>query len=430
MRYCARCVYPENARPTITFDEEGVCSGCRAFEAKESIDWNERKKMFEEIIDFYKSKSRENHSPYDCIIPVSGGKDSHFQVYMIKEVYGLNPLLVTYNHIFNTAIGIKNLTNLVERFNCDLLRLTVNPASVKKIARYMLRKVGDMTWHYHAGIMTFPFQIAVKYRIPLIIWGEHGYTEVTGMFRLEDIPEFTKWVRKEHEMRGLDVEEILGDESSGLTLQDLAPYQFPSDEEIEEVGVRGIYLGNYFRWDAKEQAEFLVKEYGFKTMLRKRDRTPSLYHKIDDHANEVHDYLKYLKFGYGRATDIASLEIRNGRMTREEGIELVKKYDHVRPRSLDIYLKFLDLTEEEFERAIEHLRDRRIWEKEADGKWYTTDHVSNHIDDPNVDKVRVPQKEDRTFSDWNWYLYYNEKFAEKYGSTEDRWDDREKFIIL
>ncbi len=391
MEYCKRCVLPSNAKPLIMFDEQGVCSACRVAETKVEVNWQERKEWLKNLLEEYKERARANKNPYDCIIPVSGGKDSHYQTYIIKKVYGLNPLLVTYNHLFNTSRGIRNLTNLVKQFSCDLLRITSNPESVRKICRYTLKKMGDITWHYHAGIMTFPAQIAVRYKIPLVVWGDH-LTELTGMFNWKDMVEFTKKVRREHHLRGFEPEDFLEDpetQKEGITLQDLGPFFYPSDEEIEEVGVRGIFLGNYIPWDAREQVKFLVEHYGFETAVR-RERTFNIYAKLDDiHADGAHDYLKYLKFGYGRATDDACTEIRFGRMTREEGIEMVKKYDAVRPSDLDIFLRFMGMTEREFLQSIEHLRDPQIWEKGANDEWRVKDSVANHIDDVGVNEVRL-----------------------------------------
>jgi N-acetyl sugar amidotransferase len=396
MKYCLRCCYPENARPTITFDEHGVCSGCRVIESRLEIDWSEREGWLRELLEEHKARAREEGNVYDCIIPVSGGKDSHFQTYLMKEVYGMNPLLVTYNHIFNTKLGIRNLSNMVKQFSCDLIRFTSNPDSVRKISKYMLKTVGDVTWHYHAGIMTFPIQTAVKYKIPLMIWGEEGFSELTGMFNQDDMVEFTKKKRQEHDMRGFEPENLLGRPDSGLSERDLAPFFYPPDEEIEELDLRGIYLSNFVKWNAKKQTEKMIRDYGFET-AQKRDRTFNLYDKLDDiHANGVHDYLKYLKFGYGRATDDASTEIRNQRMAREEGIEMVMKYDHVRPSDLDLYLDFIGMTEDEFEAYIEPMRDDRIWEKVEDGKYRAMDNIGNHINDPGIDDVRLPLDKDRT----------------------------------
>ncbi len=434
MDYCARCLYPANAKPTIIFDDEGVCSGCRHHEARDRIDWTERESILRDLLLEYKAKSQEAGNIYDCIVPVSGGKDSHFQVHLIKQVYGLNPLCVTFNHCFNTALGLRNLNNLVTTLGVDLVRFTANPESVRKIARYMVRKVGDITWHYHAGIMTVPFQVAVQHKIPLIIWPEH-YGELTGVFTLDDMVEFTKWVRQEHDMRGLEPEDLVNDSSNDITWQDVYPYIYPSDEEIQSVGVRGIYLTNYINWNANEQANLVIDKYGFQTLTSKRDRTFYLHAKTDDHANDVHDYMKYLKFGYGRATDDASTEIRYGRMTREEGIELVRQYDANRPSTLDTYLKFLGITEAEFEAYIEPMRDTSIWEKESDGRWGVNDSVTNHVKDAGVDVARLPlvAPEERTFSAQNKHLYYSEKFWShgQAGSEESGMLHNSKdFIIL
>jgi len=393
MRYCARCCYPENAQPNIIFDEQGVCSGCRVVESRPSIDWARREGWLRELLAEYQAKARAAKNPYDCVIPVSGGKDSHFQAYLMKVKYGMNPLLVTYNHLFNTRVGLRNLENLFRKFSCDLIRFSSNPDSVRRIARYMLHKVGDVTWHYHAGIMTFPIQIAVKYRIPLMIWGEEGFSELTGMFNQDDMVEFTKKKRQEHDMRGFEPEDLLNQPDSPFELHDLAPFFYPSDEEIERIGLRGIYLSNYISWNGRANAEQMIRDYGFET-ARERDRTFNLYDKVDDvHANGVHDYLKYLKFGYGRATDDASTEIRHGRMTREQGIAMVVKHDAARPRDLDLLLEFLGMTETQFEGLVEHLRDERIWGHDpATGKWQPKDSIGNHRNDPGVEAARLPLK--------------------------------------
>jgi N-acetyl sugar amidotransferase len=409
MNYCQRCLYPENAKPTIIFDERGICSGCRYHESRSRIDWVERKSMLSEMLKEFKAEARKRNSHYDCIIPVGGGKDSHFQVYIMKVVYGMNPLLVTFNHSFNTRLGIRNLNNMVKQFGCDLIRFTANPEAVRKISRYMLKKVGDVTWHYHAGIRTFPFQIAVKYKIPLVVWGEHGFAELTGLVTLEDMVEFTKWTRQEHDMRGYEPHELINEES-GITIEDIAPYIYPSDEEIEELDVRGIYLSNFYYWDALAQAHLMHDKFDFGLHPGPREKTFILHGKTDDHCNDVHDYLKYLKFGYGRATDDASMEIRHGRMTRKEGIELVRKYDSIVPSTLKTYLDFLQITEKQFYEWVEPLRDTDIWEEDATGTWRPKDSAIYHIEDPNIESAGVPlvHPDDRTFGKNNRGYFYQE----------------------
>jgi N-acetyl sugar amidotransferase len=409
MRYCARCLYPENAKPTIIFDDNGICSGCRYHESREKIDWDEREKIFQNILYEAKKMAKKRNNVYDCIVPVSGGKDSHYQVYLLKEKYGMNPLLVTYNHIFNTSAGLRNLENLIEKSGCDLIRFTANPHSVKKIAKFMLKSIGDLTWHYHAGIMTLPFRVAVEKNIPLVVWGEHGFAELTGIVSLEDFVEFTKWKRKEHDMRGFEPEDVINASNGEIQKEDLYPYMYPSYEEIEAVGVRGIYLSNFFYWDAKYHAELMIEKWNFSPVTYKRDRTFNLYAKIEDHANEVHDYLKFLKFGYGRATDDASMEIRHGRMTREDGIKMVEYYDHSEPASLQVYLEFLEMSKEEFYNIIESMRDTNIWEK-VNGEWRMKDHVKYHRLNEFTEDAKVKQSEDRTFSKKNRHLYYNPEY--------------------
>jgi N-acetyl sugar amidotransferase len=427
--YCARCFYPSNAKPTIIFDDEGVCSGCRFHESRQEIDWRERERMLRELLHEYGGRARALGSQYDCIIPVSGGKDSHFQAHIVKVQYGLNPLLVTYNHGFNTPLGLRNLRNLVARFDCDLIRFTANLGAVRRIARHMVRKVGDLTWHYHAGIMTFPFQIAVKYRIPLIVWGEGSFAEPTGMFRLADMVEFTNWSRREHSMRGFEPEDLIGAES-GITASDMTPYVFPSDDEIESLGVRGIYLNNFLVWDGLLQARHMVEQYGFETYPARRDRTFNLFAKTDDAANDVHDYMKFLKFGYGRATDDVAPEIRRGRLTREEGFALVREYDHVRPTTLDGFLRFLGMTEAEFEDALAPMRDPDAWRQDAHGRWQRRAMPQDDGAHPATDKARVEQVTDRALSQANARFFYVPGETERAAVTRAANALEEPFTIL
>lgn len=393
MEYCKRCVYPANARPGIVFDDEGVCSGCRLIESRPTIDWGDREKLLIELLESYKARQRAKGNPYDCIVPVSGGKDSTYQTWLMRTRYGMNPLLVTYNHTFNTPIGLRNLTNLIEKMDCNLLRFTTAPGSALRIAKYMLQKVGDVTWHYHAGIQTFPIRAAVQYDVPLIVWGEEGYSELVGMHNHDDFVEFTKKKRQEHSMRGFEPEDLLDESDCPLTPYDLAPFFYPDDEDLERVAVRGIYLSNYIPWNARAQTEFIIDNLGFETS-QERQRTFNLYDKLDDiHANGLHDYLKYLKFGYGRATDDAATEIRHGRMSREQGIELVTKHDSQRPRDMDIFLRAVGMTEQELLDMVEPMRDPAIWQKGEDGVWHPRDCVGNHVHDAGVDAVRVPSKE-------------------------------------
>jgi len=397
MEYCVRCCYPANTKPAILLDDYGVCSGCRTFETRSEKNddfWKQKRKELGEILKEYKEKARKLGSPYDCILPVGGGKDSHYQAHVLTQEFKIRPLLVTYNHGYNTKIGMRNLRNIVEKFGLDNIRFTTNPKSAKKLSKYMLKKVGDITWHYHAGINTFVMQTAVRYKTPLVVWGEHGMAMMFGMYNFDDDVEFTKKHRQEHCMRGFEPEDILNDsENLGITDIDLAPYVYPTDEELAEVGVRGIFLGQYDKWNAEEHIQLDIENYQFET-LQTRQTTYNHHEKVEDYFNDVHNYLKYLKFGYSRCTDHASMDIRHQRITREEGIEFIRKYEYqIKPNTLKPFLKFVEMTEQEFENSIEHLRDPDIWEKQSNDNWKLSDWIGNHIDDIGVKEAKLPIKE-------------------------------------
>ncbi len=393
MEYCSKCVYPSNSAVNLNFDEDGVCSGCSYFEEIDNIDWKEREKTLGDLLQKY----RNPEAPYDCIIPVSGGKDSHFQTYLIKEVFGLKPLLVTFNHICSPLIGLKNMANIVERFGVDHVRFSPNPVLIRKLMKYTLEKRGDACWFCQGGVVTVPIQVAIQYKIPLIIWGEHGWSHLAGKNSLDDMVEFSVEERSELFMRGLSIEKVLKD-NPDLERRDLSWLEYPSTEEIESVGVRGIYLGNYYKWNQKALTEFVIDKFGFTT--RPKARTYNTYADVDCQlCSGTNDYLKYLKFGYGRTTDHASQDIREGRITREEGIKLVKNYDHRKPEDLDTFLEELDLDEEEFYKIVDRFRDPDVWERNNDGEWVRK--PSADID-PIIDSSGADEIEDRMAFVKNW----------------------------
>jgi N-acetyl sugar amidotransferase len=368
MEYCKRCVYPEIA-VNLIFDDDGICSACMVEEEFEKLTpqfWKERKKKFERIIETFRSKDQSN---YDCIIPVSGGKDSYFITYMIKKVYGLNPLLVTYHGNNYLEEGQNNLNHMRKVFNVDHMVFGPSVSTLRKLNRLCFKKLGDMNWHAHCGIETYPIQIAVKMNIPLIVWGETAW-DVSGMHSPDDYVEFSARSRLEHSMRGYDWYNMI-DEGEGLEAKHLLWARYPSDDDIENAGVRGIYIGNFFKWDPNFHSQKMRNEYGFEISKEPFERTYRRFSNLDDmHENGIHDYLKYIKFGYGRASDHASKDIRSGYMTRDQGIEIVKKYDHVKPRKdLERWLKYVGMEENEFDRIADNFRDNRVWKKDGKDLW-------------------------------------------------------------
>jgi N-acetyl sugar amidotransferase len=367
-----------------------VCSGCRVHEEKDELDWGPRAEALGRIFDQYRSTSGQT---YDCIVPVSGGKDSHFIVSVVKERFGMNPLLVTYNHEYNTKRGIRNLANLLTEFDCDQVSYTIEPDLLRRLTRHSLRKLGTMYWHVQAGTLTFPVQVAVKFKIPLIVWGVHGWSDQVGMFSHLDEVEMTKKIRKEHALMRADAEDMV-DAAAGISRQDIQPFVYPYDDELEQVGVRGVYLGNYIRWDSKKQHELMIAR-GYETAPQAR--TFNTYEDVDCwHSAGTHDYAKFLKWGYGKATDHACREIRLKRMTREEGIGHVERYEQVVPPDLPLFLKWAGLTEGEFYDAMDRHRDPRVWRKDG-GRWTLLDSVTRHANDPGVDVARLEKVEECRF---------------------------------
>ena len=393
MRYCKRCLYPENHPLNIVFDEKGVCSGCRIHEEKDLIDWNLRSLRLKKIFEQYKNKSGNN---YDCIIPISGARDSYFIVHTVKNVFGMNPLLVTYNKQYNTELGIRNLAYLRTLFDCDMITMTVSPEKAKNITRATMRKMGSIYWHCLAGQTVFPVQIATKFKIPLIVWGCHQGLDQVGMFSHLDEIEMTRKYRKDHDLMGYEAEDLV-DIFDHIKEEELLQFFYPSDIEIERVGVRGIYLNNYIRWDTKAQHELMIQKYKYETGLQ--TRTFDKYNDIDCfHYSDLHDYIKWLKWGYGKATDHASREIRFGRITREEGIDLVEKFSTRLPKTTDMFCKWINIDESSLQFIIDQHRNPSIWVRNLDSwKWEELDSILNHRNDRGLNTLRLNKTESNHF---------------------------------
>ncbi|MBS2016777.1 MAG: imidazole glycerol phosphate synthase subunit HisF [Deltaproteobacteria bacterium] len=367
-RWCTRCVYPAiNAAP-MEFDENGVCMGCVMSDVKNRTmdpkEWARRKELLRSIFDKYRSK---DGSTYDCVIAVSGGKDSYFQTHVIKHEFGLNPLLVTYNGNNWLPAGWENMHRMKEVFGCDHILCSPSVDLLKKLNRLGFIIMGDMNWHAHLGITSTPVQVAAKYDVPLVIWGEHGYLDLCGQFSMDDFPEMSYRDRLEHFARSYEWNYMVGLE--GITAADMNLWKYPTDQKIFDLDLRGIYIGNYVYWEANEHAKMMVEKYGFKTHPEPFERTYRRMSNLDDmHENGMHDYLKYIKFGYGRCTDHVCKDIRAGLLSRDEGIERVKKMDHIKSKDLARWLSYTGMTEDEFDRIADTFRDPRVWRR-VRGEW-------------------------------------------------------------
>lgn len=358
MKVCRRCLYTTLHPLGLVIDREGICSGCRVHEEKDLLNWDERWKKLEKIVQGFRRRSGSN---YDCVVPVSGARDSFFIVHTVKKRLGLNPLLVTYNKHYNTAVGIRNLARLRTAMDCDLFTKVVDPERVKKITRATFRRWGSIYWHCLAGQTVFPVQIAVKMKIPLIIWGHHQGLDQVGMFSHLDEVEMSRRHRRNHDLFGQEAEALVS-ENDFLRPEDAQPFRYPHDEEIAAVGVRGIYLGNFIRWDTKTQHETMMHSYAYEAVGQ--TRTFDTYNDVDCWLHsDLHDYIKWVKWGFGRATDHAVRELRFGRLSRDEAVRLAAQYEGRKAAHLELFLEWLGMTRNGFEFILERHRSKLIWQK-------------------------------------------------------------------
>ena len=336
--YCTRCCVPET-QEGVDFDELGVCTACRSSEHKMHIDWSVREKQLRGILEDAKQKAGTG---YDCILPISGGKDSFFQAHVLTQVYGMKPLAVTFSHNWFSETGLYNLQRCLEVFDLDHLQFTPARGLVNRLARKSLGAIGDSCWHCHSGVGAFPLQVATRFKIPLLVWGE-SIAENDGRATYDkpvtkfDRDYFTKVSAR------LTADEMVGGD---LTAKDLHPFELPSYEEIEETGVWGIHLGDYVFWDDERQTEWIKEAYGWRET--EMEGAYKGYKSAECIMAGMHDFTCYLKRGFGRSTWQASVDVRNGLLTRREGFDLIKEHDQERPEALDYYLKITGMTEEEF----------------------------------------------------------------------------------
>jgi N-acetyl sugar amidotransferase len=384
MNYCKECVYPIIA-VNLQVDSDGVCSACKATALFNKIGddgWKIRKKKFEKILEDAK-KNNKNNSNYDCVIPVSGGKDSYYQTHLIVKEYNLKPLLVTYHGNNYLPEGDYNRDRMREVFDADHIVWGPSVNVLKKLNRICFEKMGDMNWHGHCGIFTAPHRVAVKFNIPLVIWGESPM-DIAGMFYPDDYPEFTNRFRQDHALRGYEWSDLVNLENDKLSEKDMIWAKYPSDLEVINSQLRGIFVGNYFKWDPNKHAKKMKELYGWKELEGSFQRTYRKMSNLDDrYESGIHDLLKFIKFGYGRCSDHASKDTRAGYMSRNEAVKLVMKYDHVVSDDLSYWLKYIDRDENYFWSVADKFRDPRVWSIE-DRNW-----IKKNVDGSNSSYGKV-----------------------------------------
>ncbi len=335
---CAKCLYWSNHPLGITFDSSGVCSGCLVHEEKNQLDWVQRKIELKKIFE-----SRSGQSNYDCVIPVSGGQDSFFTVHYAINELGLNPLLVNFNRNFNSKEGIRNLSILRSVFDADYRQFTIGLTLAKSIISCTLSNLGSLNWLWIAGQTSLPVRIAIDLEIPFVLWGAHQGLEQVGMYSHLENVEMSRRYRQEHDLMGFDEERIL-DFNPNFTNDDLSPIRYPSDLELHRSEVRGIYLGNFVRWDPTFQHEQMNRLYGYGSRNNVRAFWP--YDNPDCPVYfGLNDILKQAKYGYSKATDQLTREIRHGRISRTVALKLEKKFLSQRPEGISEFARWMGVSE-------------------------------------------------------------------------------------
>lgn len=362
--YCRNCIMPDT-KPDLRLDEEFVCNACRSYENRKTVDWDKRRNELTEVLGRYRCTDGSN---WDCIVPVSGGKDSTYQVVKMLQL-GLNPLCVTSTTCDLSDIGRKNIDN-IKRLGVDYIEVSPNPLVRAKLNRIGLTQVGDISWPEHVGIFTIPVRAAVQFNVPLIIWGENSQNEYGGpATAAENNVLNRRWLEEFGGLLGMRVTDIIG--QYGIQARDLINYSYPSDEELARVGVTGLFLGHYLPWDGLSNTLVSVAN-GFTSFHKAVEGSIVNYENLDNYQTGIHDYFKFLKFGFGRATDLACLHIRRGRLTRQDGLDVVKNHDGKFPwvyldKPLEEILAPLDITVEEFIKICDRFTNKKIFKRHPDG---------------------------------------------------------------
>ena len=350
IKYCTRCCMPET-QEGISFDALGICKACQSSEQKMHINWKEREGLLAEILADAKLRAGNG---YDCILPISGGKDSFFQAHVLTQVYGMKPLAVTFSHNWFSETGYYNLQRCLEVFHMDHIMFTPNRKLVNNLAKKSVEMIGDTCWHCHAGVGAFPLQIACKFNIPLLIYGE-SIAESSG--RASYFDPVTKYDREHFTKVSAKVspDDMV---CEYLSKRDLYPFEIPSAEECESKNIQGIHLGDYIFWDEERQTEFVKREYGWRET--EMEGAYKGYKSVECIMAGMHDFTCYLKRGFGRASMQAATDIRQGLLTREEAWQLVEEFDCVRPEALDYFLEITGMSEQEYHEIMKKKRHEKI----------------------------------------------------------------------
>lgn len=364
MKYCTRCFLPDT-KPYLRFDEQGVCSACHAFDKENNtengIDWDDRKRQLDNLVADIKAKKAPY---YDVLVPVSGGKDSLTQVVRMRE-YGLRVLAVSVECGIKTENGRYNL-DLVPNMGATLITYKPEQSLHKKLIRIGFENYGDPDFMSHALLMAAPLHIAQSMQIPLLFLGES--MDYAGECDTDNGKYVTrKWYQRYgmNQERGADFIA----QNHNISRSSLTMYDFPKD--FEEAGTQAVFMSYFFRWDAEEHVR-IAEQHGFKRLPQNLEGTIRNYVNTDDKINRIHHYMKVLKFGYGRATDHVSEDMRKGKLDRETGRELIRQHDltTLGEYYYDDFCQYLGYSHETFFQLLEKNRNLSIWKKNENDEYF------------------------------------------------------------
>jgi N-acetyl sugar amidotransferase len=368
LKYCSNCCLP-NTKPGVILDEKGWCNGCRSSVKKDLIDWDSREKELQKIVDEIKAK---NNPFYDCVVPVSGGKDSWYQAYIIAKRYGLKVLCVSVAPHLPTTEGIHNLNTMIKDLNVDHIKITLKNSVIKKLRQKCFFEMGEPNWAEHCCVLAGVVQAALLYDVSLIVWGEDVSFEFGGIQSQESKPSALD-INKADLIKNKSVLDFLGDD---ISKRDVFFYMYPEYEKLLSSGIQSIYLGHFDKWDGRMHYNF-AKERGFHSRAQGPLSGNYIdYDNIDEKLCEINIWFKYLKFGFWRPTDQTCYDIWNKRLSREDAVKIIQKVQDEFPSEyFEDFLRFHGITEKEFFDTVDRYRNQKIWHK-INGKWELKEKIS------------------------------------------------------
>jgi len=370
MKYCKNCIMPDT-RPDQIFDEDGVCNACKSFKKNQNINWKARDIQLKEII----ADTKSNKSNWNCVIPSSGGKDSTYQAIWAREK-GLNPVLVTATTCDLTKVGRENLENL-KKIGFDTIEISSSSLVRTKLNKIGLELIGDISWPEHVSIFTAPIRFAINYKIPLILYGENPQIEYGGPNKsLDNYILDRKWLEEFGGLIGLRVSDLV--EGHSFSKSELNIYEYPSDSELKNYPIKSIFLGYFEKWDSIRNYE-VAKKNGFKEYSAGLEGCHFNFEKLDNYQHGIHDYFKFLKFGFARSTDQLSYLVRRGLIPRNEAIKIAEEKEGNFPRSylgktLEDILKKIGLTVDDFDIICDKFTNKKIFKCNQSGELIKDNH--------------------------------------------------------